>query len=106
MARTKPTLLKAFSEELMTEFEGVRVGYENRAAILAAARLVKAMRQNAGLTQVELAELMKSSQPEIVRLEAGTGSRGPTINMLARVGAACNCEIVFGFKQRNRTIKT
>lgn len=102
MAQKKSTSLKAFSEGLMAEYESVRVGYENREAIVAAARLVKAMRQNAGLTQVELADHMKTSQPEIVRLEAGTGSRGPTVQMLARVGAACNCDIVLGFKQRKR----
>lgn len=100
MAQMKSTSLKAFSEALRSEFEDVRIGYEDRDAIVAAARLVKAMRKKAGLTQVELADRIKTSQPEIVRLEAGTGSRGPTIQMLARVGVACHCDIVLGFNCR------
>lgn len=100
---SKSSSLSAFTEELMSEFRGVRDGYARRSAITQSARLVKALRHKAGLTVVELAERVRTTEAEIARLEAGTGSRGPTILMLARVSAACDAELVLGFKPRPST---
>lgn len=95
--------LSAFTEELMSEYRGVREGYAERSAITQSARLVKSLRHKAGLTRVELAERVQTTEAEIVRLEAGTGSRGPTVQMLARVSVACDAELVLEFKPRPST---
>ena len=97
---SKSSSLSAFTDELMSEHRGVREGYAERSAITQSARLVKALRHKARLSQFELAEPLRTTEAEIFRLEAGTGSRGPTIQMLARVSAACDAELVLGFKPR------
>ena len=75
--------------------DGIRTGLSVQEALAALARngpevlrpefggLVRDLRREAGLTQVELAERMGVAQPEVARLEAG-GSV-PQVPTLARV---------------------
>ena len=53
--------------------------------------LVTTLRQNAGLTQAELARRAGTSQPAIARLEAGESS--PSLATLDRLARAANCEL-------------
>ena len=56
--------------------DGFVEGYEARDAIMQAARVVREMRSEAGLTQAELAARAGMSQPEISRLETGLRQAG------------------------------
>jgi ribosome-binding protein aMBF1 (putative translation factor) len=70
---------------------------EARAAALLAgalAELVYAMRTRAGLTQVELARRMGTTQSSIARIEGG--GTVPTIEMLARLARATGIRVHLG----------
>ena len=69
-------------------------GYEARDAIMQAARVVREMRSEAGLTQAELAARAGMSQPEISRLETGLGKQGPSVETIGRLAQACNRRLV------------
>ncbi len=92
--------LQSFTRDLLSKYASVRAGYYERNAIVQVARLVKTMRLEAGLTQRELAARLHTSHRTIVRLEAGTGKQAPRVEKLARVAAACNFELVLGFRDR------
>jgi transcriptional regulator with XRE-family HTH domain len=52
------------------------------------------VREQAGLTQTELAERASTSQPAVARLEAGEAS--PTVATLQRLAAAAGFELSLG----------
>lgn len=66
------------------------------AAMLAGAlaELVDGMRRRAGLTQMELARRMGTTQSSIARIEGG--GTVPTIEMLARLARATGIPVRFG----------
>lgn len=72
----------------------VQAAYEDYSAVLNAARMIKVMRRQAGLTQAALAEKMGVSQTVVGRLETATGKRGPTMEMMTRAATACNYHVV------------
>lgn len=58
-----------------------------------ASRLIRRLRQEAGLTQRELAERVRTTQSVISRLESDD-YEGHSLSMLYRIGAALNRDIV------------
>jgi transcriptional regulator with XRE-family HTH domain len=58
---------------------------------MSAQSVVAALRQNARLTQAELARRAGTSQPAIARLEAGEAS--PSLDTLNRLARAADCEL-------------
>ncbi|WP_323131681.1 helix-turn-helix domain-containing protein [Vibrio algarum] len=54
------------------------------------------MRQNAGLTQYEVAERMGTKEANISRLEKGNGN--PTIKTLTKYAKACGCQLDLSYK--------
>jgi transcriptional regulator with XRE-family HTH domain len=58
---------------------------------MSAQSVVAALRQNARLTQAELARRAGTSQPAIARLEAGAAS--PSLATLDRLARAADCEL-------------
>jgi ribosome-binding protein aMBF1 (putative translation factor) len=77
--------------------ELARVARAERTVVLSAARVIRDMRLQAGLTQVQLARLIGTQQPNIVRAERGEGTRGPTIDLLGRVANACGQKLILGW---------
>ena len=77
--------LKTLKAELLAK-KGVREAYEELAVEYAVARAVIDARTSCGLTQVQLAERMKTSQSFIARLENGTVL--PTMKTFLRVAEA------------------
>jgi transcriptional regulator with XRE-family HTH domain len=63
--------------------------FRDQSAVLQAAGLIRQMREDAGLTQRELAKRVGTTQPHLSELERGTGSQGPTFLMLQRIAKAC-----------------
>lgn len=88
--------LDQVARELLT-IPAVRQGYEEQKAMMAIAKQVKEARIEAKLTQQQLAQLMDTSQPEIVRLESGVGKRGPSLDTVLRVASALNQQLILGF---------
>jgi len=88
-AERKPTrgisLERVLAERLRRpEF---RDAFRDRRMVHAVAVAVRAMREQAGLTQAELAKRIGSSQPSVARIEKGLGYRTPqweTLNKIAR----------------------
>lgn len=63
------------------------------------ANLVRGARTRAKLTQQRLANLAKTTQPVIARLE-NHAYRGHSLGMLQRIAAALDCDLVLRFAQR------
>jgi len=57
------------------------------------ARMIRAAREKAGLSQRELAYKAKTTQAVIARLELGTDSRIPSLMLVARLLKAANAHL-------------
>lgn len=90
---------RPFVEKLLKNKE-LRVHYEEEKARTRIAMLVKKLRQHAGLTQIQLAKKIKTSQSVIARLEGGNDSRMPSLPMLAHIAEACGAALEFGFQYK------
>ena len=88
-ARNKSGALESLRARGM-KAQGFAERYDARDAIMRAARLVRKMRADAGFTQTQLAERAGMSQPEISRLEAGSGKQGPSVETINRLAHACS----------------
>lgn len=98
--RQKKTTIKSaapFFERLLKDPE-IRIRYEEERAKTSIALVVKEARSRAGLTQVQLARKIGTTQSVIARLEGGADRRVPSLSLLARIAAACHGELEFGFK--------
>ncbi len=62
---------------------------------------IAALRQRAGLSQKELARLLKTSQQQISRLES-PGYEGHSLSMLRRVAEALHAEVHVVFEQEKK----
>ncbi len=71
----------------------VRAGFEEQAAVLEAARLVRDLRESAGLSQEALARQVGTSQAHLSMLERGVGRYGPTYLMLRKIATACGARL-------------
>jgi transcriptional regulator with XRE-family HTH domain len=86
--------------------EMVLAGSEGRrqaaatAASLRAARLVRRMREAAGLSQVDLAKRLSVNQARISALENGLSRQGPTAATLESVAEACGFQLSMNFSPK------
>ena len=64
--------------------------------------MVIQLRQKEGLTQEELAKRANTSQPVIARLERGTDSRIPSLELLNKIVHSLGRELEINFKVINR----
>lgn len=69
-------------------------------AAFEAADLVRNMRKAAGLSQVELARNIGVSQSRISEIEAGSGTQGPTWDVMSRIAHACGMYLVPRISER------
>lgn len=88
---------KPFFDKLLKDPE-VRIKYEEEKVKSEIAMAVKSARTRAGLTQVELAEKVGTSQSVIARLESGNDTRTPSLSLLARIASSCHASFEFSFK--------
>jgi transcriptional regulator with XRE-family HTH domain len=58
---------------------------------------VRAMREQGGLTQFELAKRIGSSQPSVARIEKGIGYRTPQWETLAKIARALGKQLKLSF---------
>ena len=83
--------------QLSPEF---RHHYEQRRLIHEVALAVRRMREEAGLTQVQLARAIGTSQPTIARLEKGLDPRTPRWDTLSRIAGALGKQLRLTFEER------
>ncbi|HJT24584.1 MAG TPA: helix-turn-helix transcriptional regulator [bacterium] len=76
----------------------VRVKYEEEKINSEIAIAVRKVRITAKLTQSKLAEKIGTSQSVIARLESGTDTRTPSLDLLARIGKVCKAHLEVGFR--------
>jgi transcriptional regulator with XRE-family HTH domain len=70
--------------------------YERTVAALGVASAVRSARRRAGMSQMELARRVGTSQPSIARLEQGRVS--PTVTSLERIAKALGAQLVVDFE--------
>ncbi len=67
--------------------------YQKELLINAISKMIIELRQRAHLTQIELANRAHTTQPVIARLESGTDTRVPSLQLLIRIAAAANAKL-------------
>lgn len=90
------TLSDMISEQLKDE--SFSIEYERELLINAIAQLVVRLRKNKKLTQSQLAEKLGTTQSVIARLESGSDSRMPSLDMLTRIANATQMKINLSFE--------
>ena len=93
------TTLKEFKKKNKAKIQTKEFNQAYEVAELAYQTAVKIrkLREKAGLTQTELAQLMGSTQPAIARLETGGGN--PNLDTLNKIAAAIGYEVSITFKK-------
>ncbi len=86
-AQELPQRLVAWANEAVDEPAGLRAG-----------ALVRAMRKSAHLSQTALGACAQIKQADVSAIETGSGGRGPTFDVLARVAEACGYLVTFAPK--------
>ncbi len=92
-----------FIQKLLKDNE-VRVMFEAERAKTLIADAVRTARLKAGITQVELAKLAGTTQTVISRIESGTDSRTPSLDLLSRIAGACKATLTFTFEFPKRKV--
>ncbi len=75
----------------------VRQHFVQRRMVHEVALAVRAMREQGGLTQFELAKRIGSSQPSVARIEKGIGYRTPQWETLAKIARALGKQLKLSF---------
>ena len=83
------------------EDEEFSILYEKEEIKNRVAKMVIDLRQRSGLTQEELAVKAHTSQPVIARLERGSDTRVPSLELLNRIAHALGKELVINFQTAN-----
>ena len=92
------TLQEVLTKELKDP--ELRFYFEQRQAVTRIARLVRDVRQHASLTQAELAKKAGTTQTVISRLESGSDSRIPSMELLYRIANALKAKLVVLFEYK------
>ncbi|MDO8527948.1 MAG: helix-turn-helix transcriptional regulator [Deltaproteobacteria bacterium] len=95
----------SFEEALEQELKDpeFRFYFERARAVRQISGIVRAARLRAGLTQAKLAQKAKTSQAVIARLEAGSDSRIPSLDLLERIASALKARLVINFEYKKAT---
>lgn len=78
--------------------EEFKLHYDKEMLINAISKMVVKLRQEAKLTQAQLAKKAGTSQPVIARLESGHDSRLPSLLLLVRIAEASNAKLMLNFR--------
>jgi ribosome-binding protein aMBF1 (putative translation factor) len=71
----------------------VRILFDDEKIRSEIARIVRAARARAGLSQRELAQKAKTTQAVVARLETGTDSRMPSLTLISRLLKTANAHL-------------
>lgn len=93
--------LKSFKEEALKR-EGVRKGYDDLSTVYEVRKKLIALRQEAGLTQEQVAEILKTKKSNISRLESVNSSISPKLSTLTDYAAAMGYKLKIEFVPDNK----
>lgn len=80
----------------LLEDPSVLKGYQRRSEIIEVARMIRAWRHHAGLTQKALAVRMGMAQSSVARIESMDNASLPNIDTLKRLAKECGARLVVG----------
>lgn len=72
--------------------------FQHEKSISKIARLIRDARLKAGITQYELALRAKTSQSVVARLESGSDTRTPSLDLLERIARALKAKLFLSFE--------
>lgn len=90
------SLDKVLKEELKNST--FRFYFNQEQAVTNIARMIRQARTRAGLTQSELAERAQTTQSVIARIESGSDSRVPSLDLLQRIASALRARLLISFE--------
>jgi len=76
--------------------------YDKEMLINAISKMVVSLRHKVHLTQETLANRANTTQPVIARIESGSDSRVPSLDLLARIAAASDAQLDIGFHMNDK----
>jgi ribosome-binding protein aMBF1 (putative translation factor) len=88
--------LKSFKEEALKR-EGVKQGYEDLSAEYEVRKQLIALRQKAGFTQEQIADILQTKKSNISRLESVNSSSSPKLSTLSDYAAAMGYKLKIEF---------
>jgi transcriptional regulator with XRE-family HTH domain len=89
-----------FGELLRLDTEVGRLVYKRQFLRMNVAHSLQRMRTEANLTQTQLAELARMSQPAVSRLERAGGWRAPELSTIVRFAEICGFEAKLIFRRK------
>jgi transcriptional regulator with XRE-family HTH domain len=96
---TRPTF-KSFKEEALKR-EGVKKSYDKLSAGYEVRKQLIALRQKAGLTQEQMAEILQTNKSNISRLESVSSNISPKLSTLTDYAAAVGYKLKIVFVPDN-----
>ncbi len=104
--RSEPGAGGSFDDYLRKQLEDpeLRRAWEARMVVAELAVAVRRMREEAGLTQAQLAARIGVKQPMIARVERGSDPRTPRWDVLRRVSLALGRQLVLDFVSSKVTV--
>jgi transcriptional regulator with XRE-family HTH domain len=99
MARTN---LKSFKQKALKQ-PGVREAYDDLAPAYRFRRQLVALRQNAGLTQEQIAEKLKTNKSNISRLESANSSSSPRLSTIVDYAQAVGYDVKIDFIPKKKS---
>ena len=82
--------------ELLDQNDEIRDAYNNQVRAIAIKQMVRSIRKAAGITQVELACRIGSTQSVISRLESSEPGTMPNLDTMIEIAHACNQRLLLG----------
>lgn len=96
--RISPAIAKAVNH-LREKSPRANLAYERQVAIIQVAKMVRQLRESAGLTQQQLADRLGTQQAAISRLESSENDSLPTLTTMLEIAHACNRQLVVGSRE-------
>lgn len=96
----KPGTMDALKTRVMAIPEA-RQAYLEAKSNVKIAQLIGDMRTCAGLTQKEVADQARMSEPNVMRIEQGDGVCDASIGLMSRMASACGAQLVVGYVSKN-----
>jgi len=93
--------LRSFKEKALKK-PGVRKAYDELAPAYALRRQLVALRKGAGLTQEQVAEMLKTSKSNISRLESVSSTISPKLSTIANYAQAIGYDIKIDFVPKKK----
>lgn len=90
------SLSKVLKEEMI--HPAFRFYFNQEQAVTNIARMIKQARIRSGLTQTELAARAQTTQSVIARIESGSDSRTPSLDLLQRIASALRARLLISFE--------